>query len=161
MGTEVVNGSRTNFGPKVVETKAPYTVTFPSFKELHVPINYDDLPVVSANDVTVQSIPAYAWIESATLHVQEAFTSGGAATMSIGLYESDGTVIDLDGIDVDIALAAINAKGERVLCDGALVANTAGVGTAAGQVVVVESSGANPYTAGKGELVIRYHDLPA
>jgi len=161
MSTEVVNGSRTNFGPKSVESKAPYTVSYPSFKELHVPVVYDDLPVVSADDATVQSIPANAWIEQAILHVKTAFTSGGAATMSIGLYQSDGTVIDLDGIDVDIALAAINADAERVLCDGALVANTAGVGSAAGQVVVVESSGANPYTAGEAELVIRYHDLPA
>jgi chitinase len=77
------------------------------------------------------------------------------------LYESDGTEIDLDGIDVDIALAAINAVGERVICDGALVNGLQGIGTAAGQVVVVESSGSNPYTAGKATLVIEYVELPA
>ena len=159
--SEVLSGSRVSFGPRTVETKAPYTQAYSSVKELHVPINYDDLPVVSATDATVQSIPANAFILRAILHVQEAFTSGGAATMSIGLYESDGTEIDLDGIDVDIALAAINAVGERVICDGALVNGLQGIGTAAGQVVVVESSGANPYTAGKATLVIEYVELPA
>ena len=114
---------------------------------------------MDANDATVQSIPAHAWIKKATLHVIELFTSGGAVTLDIGLYESDGTVIDLDGIDAVIALAAINEVGERVLCDGALVDNTGGIGAAAGQVVAVE--GTSTFTAGRAVLVIEYVELPA
>ncbi len=157
--SEILNGSRTSFGPRAVEAKAPSTIAYSSVKELHVPINWDDLPVVSANDSTVLSIPAHAWIESATLHVIELFTSGGAVTLDIGLYESDGTVIDLDGIDAVIALAAINEVGERVLCDGALVSNTGGIGANAGQVVAVE--GTSTFTAGRAVLVIKYTELPA
>lgn len=161
MAREIVDGSAKTFGPRVVETKAPAILAYSSTKELRIPINYNDLPVVSANDDLIQKIPANAWIESATLHVITPFTSGGAATLRLGLYQSDGTVIDADGIDVDIALAAINAVGARVKCDGALVNAAVGIGSAAGQLVAVEGTGLNPYTAGKALLVIRYQDMPA
>ena len=103
-------------------------------------------------------LPAHAWIKDATLRVTEAFTSGGTPTLDIGLTESDGTAIDADGIDAAVALSAIDAVGETVLCDGALVGNTAGIGSAAGQVV---AAGSAAYTAGRAVLIIRYVELPA
>lgn len=157
MTTEVLQGARTSFGPKVAEKTAPYTVADGVYKTLVVPINWDELPAVSADDATVQTLPAHAWIEKATLQVVEPFTSGGAATLTLGLAQPDGTAIDVDGIDVAIALSAINTKGQRVLCDGALVANTAGVGANEGQVVA--STAVAALTGGKAFLIIDYYAL--
>lgn len=159
MASEVLQGSRNHFGPRDSEKQAPSHVPTSHYKEMRVPLKWDDLPSgATANDSTVQEIPANAWIESAILRVTTPFTSAGATTLDIGLIESDGTVIDLNGIDEVIAKTAIDAVGETVICDGALVANTAGIGAAAGQVYTTVTTG--PYTAGEAVLIIRYFELP-
>lgn len=102
----------------------------------------------------VKSIPAGSFILSATLQVKEAFTSGGSATLDLGLVEADGTAIDADGIDAGIALGAINAANETVLCDGALVGALAGIGAADGQLICANGTAA--FTAGKAVLEVEY-----
>jgi hypothetical protein len=101
-------------------------------------------------------IPSGAIIVGATLDVTEAFTSGGAATLTIGTREADGTVIDADGIDATIALAALNAVGKHVACDGAQVNGAALAANAHLQVTV----GTAAYTAGRAKLQVNYI-LPA
>lgn len=61
-------------------------------------------------------------VVGATVDVLTAATSGGSAALNIGL-EAKGTAgtDDPDGIDAAVALTAIDAKGERVVCDGALI----------------------------------------
>lgn len=98
-------------------------------------------------------IPSGALVTKATLTVLTAFTSGGSATLDIGLIGADGsTAVDLDGIDAAIALTALNAVGKQVTCDGALINGVAL--TADGQPYV--KAGTAAFTAGKAELLIEY-----
>lgn len=99
-------------------------------------------------------IPANAIIVSATLYVLTAFDSAGeAATLSIGLIQEDGsTAIDADGIDATIAETAIDAVGDTIACDGALVGVS--IGSANGYVTVTE--GTEAFTAGKARLIVKY-----
>lgn len=98
-------------------------------------------------------IPNGASILSATLTVIEAFTSGGVATLDLGLYDKDGTAVDADGIDEDIALTAIDAIGDSIDCDGAdvgtVVATTGGVKVAASYETAA-------FTAGEAILEVVY-----
>lgn len=100
-------------------------------------------------------IPANALIVSAHFVVDTAFTSGGAATLDIGLFNAAGTAIDADGIDADIALAAL-AADDAVVCDGILV-GIANVGAA--DAYVGFSYETAVFTAGSGKLVIEYVEV--
>ena len=69
------------------------------------------------------AIPAGAFITRAYLVVKTAFTSGGSATLDIGLVNAAGTAVDHDGIDAAVALAAL-AANKAVVADGASVGGT-------------------------------------
>lgn len=109
-------------------------------------------------------LPQKAMLVSATLYVDEVFTSGGSPTLDLGLYHDDGdgtyTVEDVDGIDVDIALTALDSVGAVVTCDGAYVDGTDDVvpNDADGRDLVVSAGWqtADKYTAGKARLIIKY-----
>jgi hypothetical protein len=116
--------------------------------------SYDDLPVATL-DEAVQTIPANSFIVSATLRVIEAL-DGSTPTLTLGLQEKDGTEIDNDGIDVAIAESAVDAIGETVLCNGALVAGLAGTGAERGQLIATTGG---TVTAGKFSLEIEYKEL--
>ncbi len=98
-------------------------------------------------------IPAGSYITGAHLIVTAAFTSGGSATLTIGTYQQDGTVVDADGIDATIALAAL-AANKAVACDGAAVGGADTVG--ANDVYVEAIYGTAAMTAGEAKLVIEY-----
>lgn len=98
-------------------------------------------------------IPAGSFITSASLIVTSAFTSGGAATLTIGAYTQAGAAVDADGIDATVALAAL-AADKGVACDGALVGGTATVGGA--DVYIEANYGTAAFTAGEAKLVIEY-----
>lgn len=99
------------------------------------------------------AIPAGSYIKSADLVVTEAFAGGTSVT--IGLAQTDQTIIDADGIDAAVLTAAL-AANKAVACDGALVGGTDGVGSAAAVVYV---TAAGTYTAGKADLVIEYVEV--
>jgi len=144
----------THYGPRDIEDKLGSKHTVKQGEEvLEVVYSYDDLPTYGDDQANFR-IPANSRIKEATLRVITAFAGG--TSYNIGLYQSDGTVIDADGIDAAVATAAIDAVGETVACDGALVANTAGIGTAAGQVVIAATG---TYTAGKAVLKVVYEPL--
>jgi hypothetical protein len=68
------------------------------------------LPLVGAIAAPAEDaprIPASSIITNAWMVATTDFTSGGAATMDIGLMDAAGSVIDIDGIAVDIALATL------------------------------------------------------
>ena len=98
-------------------------------------------------------IPAGSYITSASLIVTTAFTSGGSATLTIGTYEQDASVVDADGIDATIAVADLVAN-KAVACNGAAVGGTATVGGA--DVYVEAIYGTAAFTAGEAKLVIEY-----
>lgn len=144
----------THYGTRGIEDLLPskYEISHGD-KVLEWTFSFDDQPVVGLDEAILR-IPANARIKSATLTTILAFVGG--TSIGFGLAEADGTVIDVDGIDVAVATAAIDAIGETVLCDGALVDNTAGIGTAAGQLTTAVIG---TYTAGKARMKIVYEEL--
>ncbi len=123
-----------------------------------IDVNWEDIATVGSHIANIEvddsSIPAGAYIKSATLIVTEAFTSGGSATLTIGLAEGDAsTVIDADGIDATVAVAALGANAV-VKCDGALAGGTASIGSDAGYVYF--TTGTTAFTAGAAKLLIEY-----
>lgn len=112
---------------------------------------FDDLPTFTLDELH-QRIPAGARIVAATLKVHVAFTATTAVNMNFGLYQPDGTVIDLDGIDAAVLLTALDA-GDFVDCDGALVGATSGLANA-GQLVV--AANVDDLLTGEMTITIEY-----
>lgn len=145
----------THYGPREIEDVLPGRYADKHGKKVfEYTFSFDDLPV-SGLDAAILSLPANSRILAATLKVITPI-AGTTPTVTIGMEQSDGTAIDVDGIDVAIAEAALDAIGETVLCDGALVDNTAGIGTAAGQVIVTTGG---TVTAGKFNLKVEFEEL--
>jgi len=114
--------------------------------------------ITAAADGHEAFVPAGSYIVGAYLIVTTAATSAGTATLTIGLAQKDGTVIDADGIDATIALAALAAT-KVVRCDGALSAGTASIGSANGYVYTTPTTAGDAFTAGRGKLVIEYIEV--
>ena len=111
-------------------------------------VDIDDATAVPASAATPAAndafIPAGSYVKNAYLVIETAFTSAGAA-------------IDADGIDAAIALTAIDAAGDVVVCDGAQVGGVVTVGSANAYVKV--NYGTAAFTAGKAKLYVEY--IPA
>ena len=124
-------------------------------------VDIDDATAVPASAATPAAndafIPAGSYVKNAYLVIETAFTSAGAATLTIGTYNAAGTAIDADGIDAAIALTAIDAAGDVVVCDGAQVGGVVTVGSANAYVKV--NYGTAAFTAGKAKLYVEY--IPA
>ena len=101
------------------------------------------------NKVPTVALPSGMLLKSAILTTITPFTSAGAMTLSIGTCGQDGTELDNDGIDAAIALTAIDAVGETVTCDGALI----GTVLAADSYLTLLVNVADP-TAGKAKLIV-------
>ncbi len=100
------------------------------------------------------AIPAGAFLASATLEVTTAF-AGATGTLTIGTVTQAAVTIDSDGIDAAIAVTAIDAVGDTIACDGALI----GTVLAADSFVSV-NVGTATFTAGKARLTVKYR-VPA
>lgn len=100
------------------------------------------------------TIPNGVLLESVEFRVVEPFTSGGSATLTLGLYDTDfSTAYDANGIDATIALTAIDAVNDTIACDGALVGTVLANNTPS---VVSATAGTANFTGGKGLLRIKY-----
>jgi len=149
--TSAVRGVTVHYGPRVTTGKyGRYGNDTGLTKTAEWTFDYDDLPVAGEDTMGV-SIPAYAKITSARLEVLTAFAGG--TTYNIGLYTAAGVAIDADGIDAAVALAVMDARGDVVVCDGALVGGVLSVGATAGKLTVAATG---TYTAGKARLVVEY-----
>lgn len=135
-----------------------------AIKQLEIDLVHDNLVGFNAdldNDGTLDGfvniltpvIAANSYIKAATIVVSEDWATSNSATLTVGLYEADGTVIDADGIDAAIAASALDL-GDVVECDGALVAGGVTVGTADAYVRAVIDTGA--FTTGEAKLVIEF-----
>ena len=115
---------------------------------------YDDLPAALDSNLP-QVIPANASIVSATLYVDEAFTSTSTTTdLTVGLEQKDGTDIDIDGL-----LTAANATQTTIGTAGNVIAGTGAlvgvsVGANPGQLIVDKS--VDDLTAGKARCVVEF-----
>lgn len=109
--------------------------------------------VSATGDQIVQApvIPNGATILSATIKVTEAFV-GATAVLDVGLYDKDGTIVDDDGIDAAVAVAALTL-GAEIACDGADV-NT--VVATTGGVKVAASYDTAAFTAGEAIIEVEY-----
>ena len=105
----------------------------------------------SLDPMRVAGIPEGSHLVSAQIHVEEAFTSGGAATVDLGLEKEDGVAIDADGIDAGLSLGSLS-EGSLIDADGALVEGSAL--SYAGHVTVKVNTAA--LTGGKLRLVVQY-----
>jgi len=106
------------------------------------------------------TLPPGSYITSATFYVDTAFV-GATATLDLGVMNDDGdgtfSVLDADGIDVDIAITAIDAADDEIACNGALV-GTSPVNATDATLPLVFSYGfaTAALTAGRGRLVVKY-----
>lgn len=103
-------------------------------------------------DETVR-IPNGILLTSAEFEVVVPFVGAGA-TLDLGFYDMDRTTAyDADGIDAAIAVTAIDAVGETVTCDGALINTLLANNT---PNLISATVGTANYTAGQGKLRLRY-----
>jgi len=126
--------------------------------EIRMTITGIEVPATDAPLDKKVTIPSGAFIESATLVVSTAFTSGGSATLDIGLMtdDNDGTYStkDDDGIDAAIAKSALTADAS-IACNGALVGTTVTDSNTL-PIPISVGYGTAVFTAGVAELVIKY-----
>ena len=151
------DGLRVNYNLKLAETNPTGVSCNNLEKGMVVEIDTSDFrDLTTAGNTSGRDayVPAGSYITRAFLMVEEAFTSAGSTTLDIGFAEDDGTVIDADGVDAAIAKTVIDAVGDVVDCDGALVNGVVTVGTANAFPYITVGTG--PYTAGKAKLVIAY-----
>jgi len=153
MSIEYLNGVGNWFGPRVAEDKLPALIkTEGNEKLLVVDFNYDDLPTYGANGQMNIEIPADAFIVSTHLHVVTA--AAGGTSYTIGLYQSDSTVIDADGLHTAAQLVTASLTEDAWLVgSGALIG--ASIGAAAGQITVAATG---TFTAGSYRLYVKYID---
>jgi len=153
------DGLEVRFGSSKAESyKGGQLSTMSDSQELRIAITGTDVPSTDAPVDKKVAIPSGAYIESATLVVTTAFTSGGSATLDIGLMtdDNDGTYStkDDDGIDAAIAVASLSDNAS-IACNGALVGTT--VTDSNGLPMPVSYGyGTAAFTAGVAELVIKY-----
>lgn len=134
--------------------------TYGDLQELRVTINGADVPTTDAPVDKKLALPPGAYIESATFVVTAAFV-GATGQLDLGLMNDDGdgtfSTLDDDGLDAVIAVTAIDAIDDRIVCDGAQI-NTSPVNSTDATLPMVVSAGYQTaaFTAGSGELIIKY-----
>lgn len=148
MSVEIINDSRTSFGPRTVDvTTASSVHTAGVESQLVLRVDYADLATHVAGDVTGARIPAGSIItEVVVLPANTTFVGG--TSYAVNMVELDGSAID-SIIDAE-TLAEMNA-GDVVAfaaLDGAVV------GAADAYIEVVATG---TFTAGEGTVVIKYH----
>lgn len=118
-----------------------------------------DVPSTDAPIEKRIGVPQGATIVSATLYVTTAFTSGGLATLDVGLMADDGdgtySTEDDDGLLSAIAVATL-ADGAQVTIDGAYATTQVGTETHDRDYVVSYGYNTAAFTAGVGKLVVKY-----
>lgn len=103
-------------------------------------------------------IPKGAYLEKADFEVLTAF-AGATATLDIGLVKASDmaaafTDLDDDGIDAAIAVTAIDAEGDTITCDGALIGTA--LSTDSGGYLISAEANTATFTAGVGLLRVYY-----
>lgn len=153
MALESVGGRQTFFGPSESNQKWGAKVAkHGSVTEIEYEFSYDDLPDADSGNKMNIEIPANSYVKSAVLKVGTAWAGG--TNLSVGLEQTDGTVIDADGLHAAILTAALTANSIHV-GGGALIGASSGSNDA---IVAVTTTGS--FTAGTAKLVVEYAELP-
>ena len=112
-------------------------------------------------------IPRGSVVKSCMIHTLVTPTSGGAATLDLGLWGTDiatPVVDDADGLVADATIAELDIIGSAILCDGAYIVDSAtaastqyAVGAVAeADCVLAPSYETAAFTAGKIRVVLEY-----
>ena len=152
------DGLRVRFGNELAE---PSRIGAPAdnvagTRQLIADIRFDEMPAAGAGAAFIQgepavAIPAGALLRKATLITIDAFTSGGASTLDIGLADADGVAIDADGVAAAVAKTSIDGVGEEAVGAGALI------GTKMAQnAYLTLTVGTATFTAGRAKLIVEY-----
>lgn len=153
MALESTGGRQTFYGPLTTNQKFGARVAkYGSRSEVEYRFTYDDLPDADSGNAMLIEIPANSYIESAVLKVGTAWAGG--TNIVVGLEQTDGTVIDADGLHAAIVTANLTANSIHVGA-GALIGASSGANNA---IVAVVATGT--YTAGDARLVVTYQELP-
>lgn len=117
-------------------------------------LSYGDFEAFGTDTILSDTliIPDGARIISANVYVETAFTSGGSATLVVGLKRKDrSTAYDADGLVGSTAVASLTA-GATITGAGALV-NT----TLAYDGLLTATVGTADFTAGKAKIIVKYY----
>lgn len=134
--------------------------TFGPARWTEVVLDLTDLNTSSSiiiNDVAI--FPKNARIEEVELVTTTAATSGGSATLDVGLIQNSdrSTAIDEDGLIAAAALATFNAAGERLNLTVGSTGAGAMIGTTNSTVgLLVAKAGTATFTAGVVRIRIKW-----
>ena len=158
MSKETVNGVTRYFGERDIDLKELSTVKDEGrVKKVQVIVDLTDLAVVA--DGVIIGVAGDAMI-GARLEVLEALDSAGDnATLTIGTRNAADSEIDDNGIDDAIAESAMDVVGDVVICDGAQVNDSTGLGGELTVDTYLYMAAANTPTAGKIKLEIMLKEL--
>jgi hypothetical protein len=143
-------------------TKAGEVPTAGSERWIEVDITLTDLntstDVILSDTVTV---PKNARIEEIQVVPTTAATSGGSATLDVGVVRTDrSTALDSDGFVAAAALSTFNAVGERLTLVAGSTAAGALIGTSlANAGLLVAKAGTAVFTAGVVKIRVKYFFL--
>jgi hypothetical protein len=152
MTTEIIEGSRTSFGPRTVAKDMPYEAGA-RIKEIVAPLltvaGSADMLVAGSTDETIMQIPAHSLILDAWIYVKTAFTATTAVSISAG------SETDADGL---VAPGGVGAKAALVAnswqqCDGALVGAKFAT---ADESIIASWNAADATAAGEGAIHVQY-----
>jgi hypothetical protein len=150
------DGLQVKFGTEKVEPAnvGGELLSYGENRVTEITFAHDDLAAVGTEGILADSVglPDGCVLEKAEFHVEVAFV-GATGTLSFGVIQRDrSTAVDADGIDATIAVTAIDAIGDVVTCDGALVGTTLTTGG-----LITATNGTADFTAGKGTLRLFWH----
>jgi len=129
-GINVVN----HYGPRDTDaSKGGQAKSTGQIKRAEWQFSYDDLPTYGSTNLEF-AIPANATIVSSKWITGTAWAGG--TSLNVGLYQSNGTVIDADGLDAAITPTTAGAVIDG---NGALVGAT--IGANAGELTVAATGG--------------------
>jgi len=158
------DGLVVGFGPRDSVNDVAGTVRTQGNEEMIImELNAADMPTASgtARLATDVPIPANSYITKATLHVLTTFNDADAnPTMTIGLVNSAGTAIDIDGLYAGLTelsgqlTAGAVVEGDVATYGGALVNGTASVGSSDAYITAALDTGA--WDAGLARLTVWY-----
>lgn len=145
-----INGVKRYFGVRDVDFDIVRVIHNNGFKIVRVRFDVTDPPVVADSVIVGGAGDA---LVSARLEVVTAVDSAcDNATLTIGLRNSANSEIDDNGIDNAIAETSIDAVGDVIICDGAMVDNATGLGGELTADAYLYVTTANSPTAGVVEL---------
>ena len=130
-----------------------YTVELPDATALEA------TAAITSASIPPQSvtIPHGSYIKSANFQVTAAFTTAASGNLDIGLWSNAATPVldDIDGIDAAVDILVLDAIGDVVVCDGALVGGVLPVGKVNdADCVVTFGYETGVFTAGAGILTL-------